>query len=79
MIQLERNGKKFVIDRLSRCLEHLHAHHVTYFTLDPANVYMFGMKWKLVDFSNSRKSGSIIPPVMPRYPWYVSSRPNFLE
>lgn len=55
--KLEKNERKYIIDRLARMLEHLHSKNIVHGDYKPANVCLFGIKWKLIDLMTARYAG----------------------
>lgn len=58
---IERNERKAIIDRVAKCVEHLHNHNYIHCELRPENVMLFGHKWKLTDLRTARPVGKQIP------------------
>ena len=52
--QLQRNERKFIVDRLANVVQHLHAQNVVHCDLKPHNFVLFGLKWKVIDLSRPR-------------------------
>jgi len=50
---LQRNERKFVLDRLAHIVQHLHSQNIVHCDLKPSNFVLFGLKWKVVDTSPS--------------------------
>ena len=57
---LQRNERKFIADRLAHIVQHLHAQNVVHCDLKPHNFVLFGLKWKVIDLENARRSGEPI-------------------
>ena len=55
--QLQRNERKFIVDRLANVVQHLHAQNVVHCDLKPHNFVLFGLKWKVIDLENARRAG----------------------
>ena len=55
--ELQRNERKFIVDRLGHIVQHLHAQNVVHCDLKPHNFVLFGLKWKAIDFENGRRAG----------------------
>jgi len=54
---LQRNERKFIVDRLANVVQHMHAQNVVHCDLKPHNFVLFGLKWKVIDLENARRSG----------------------
>jgi len=54
---LQRNERKFIVDRLAHIVQHLHGHNVVHCDLKPHNFVLFGLKWKVIDLENARRAG----------------------
>merc|ERR1711988_1581193 len=67
---LQRNERKFVIDRLAHIVHHLHSQNVAHCDLKPQNFVIFGLKWKVIDLENARRAGE--PVSMKVSPSYCS-------
>ena len=67
---LQRNERKFVIDRLGHILQHLHGHNVVHCDVKPHNFVLFGLKWKIIDLESGRQAGE--PVSMKVSPSYCS-------
>jgi len=54
---LQRNERKFIVDRLAHIVQHLHQQNVVHCDLKPHNFVLFGLKWKVIDLENARRAG----------------------
>lgn len=57
---LQRNERKFIVDRLGQIVQHMHAQNVVHCDLKPHNFVLFGLKWKVIDLENARRAGEPI-------------------
>lgn len=65
---LQRNERKFVVDRLAHIVQHMQAQNVVHCDLKPHNVVLFGLKWKVIDLENARRaSDPVSMKVSPSY------------
>jgi len=67
---LQRNERKFVVDRLAHIVQHLHANNVVHCDIKPHNFVLFGLRWKVIDLESARQAGE--PVSMKVSPSYCS-------
>jgi N-acetylneuraminic acid mutarotase len=67
---LQRNERKFVVDRLAHIVQHMHSHNVVHCDIKPHNFVLFGLKWKVIDLESARRAGE--PVSMKVSPSYCS-------
>ena len=72
---LQRNERKFIVDRLAHVVQHMHAQNVVHCDLKPHNFVLFGLKWKVKERARTQRTTSSTHHLTTSPPHHLTTSP----